>query len=117
VVILSCGINDGGQIVGSFRDAGHKAHGFLRTAGSTFATIDAPGATETHADGINGTGQIVGLFEDAGGKAHGYVATPIRCARVDTVHQGETPHGAGLDERTMSDDKARLEEAGRSENG
>ncbi|HYM90357.1 MAG TPA: hypothetical protein VEW91_01840, partial [bacterium] len=41
------GINGAGQIVGHFMDAGGKFHGYLRTAGGTFTTFDAPGATRT----------------------------------------------------------------------
>src|SRR5262249_22268165 len=66
------GINDAGQIVGSFTDGDH---GFLKDA-ATFTTIDAPGAILTGALGINDAGQIVGLFDDATGR-HGFVATPV----------------------------------------
>lgn len=55
--------NNAGEIVGEFKDAKGKAHGFLRASTGTFTTIDAPGATETHARGINRAGQIVGWFE------------------------------------------------------
>jgi uncharacterized membrane protein len=65
------GINDGGQIVGAFGDAGVQ-HGFLLDKG-TFTTIDVPGATLTNARGINAGGQIVGTFFDAGGQ-HGFLA-------------------------------------------
>jgi len=59
------GINDSGQIVGSFFAAGNSTtHGFLDTGGS-FTTIDVPGATRTTAYGINNSGQIVGWFRDA----------------------------------------------------
>jgi len=66
------GINDSGQIVGSFFDAGNTTtHGFVNTGGS-FTTIDVPGATRTAAYGINHSGQIVGWFRDALGD-HGFV--------------------------------------------
>ena len=50
------GINNSGQIVGSF-DAGATTHGFLDTGGS-FTTIDVPGASGagTVASGINDAG-------------------------------------------------------------
>src|ERR1700730_15792196 len=54
------GINNSGQIVGSFV-AGATTHGFLDTGGS-FTTIDVPGAG-TVASGINDTGHIVGHFQ------------------------------------------------------
>ncbi|HYM91868.1 MAG TPA: hypothetical protein VEW91_09580 [bacterium] len=66
------GINDAGQIVGSFNN-----HGYLRTSWGAFTTFDVPGATDTGAEGINNAGQIVGTFV-AGDKNHGYVATPTR---------------------------------------
>jgi probable HAF family extracellular repeat protein len=64
------GINDAGQIVGSFGDATVQ-HGFLKD-GSTFTMIDVPGATGTEANGINSAGQIVGIFRDATG-THGFL--------------------------------------------
>jgi hypothetical protein len=58
------GINDTGQIVGTYLNASGN-HGFLKE-GSTYTTIDVPGATDTGASGINDTGQIVG-GSNAGG--------------------------------------------------
>ena len=48
------GINDSGQIVGSY-----DGHGFLLDHGS-YTTLDVPGSVETCAYGINSSGQIVG---------------------------------------------------------
>src|SRR5438309_4861041 len=67
------GINRAGQVVGAFRDADGKWHGFLRIATGAFITIDVPGATGTYAHGINRASQIAGFFEDEGGKKHGFV--------------------------------------------
>jgi hypothetical protein len=65
------GINNGGQIVGVFKN-GSGNHGFLDTGG-VFTTIDPPGASGgTNADGINSAGQIVGLFND-GSLDHGFL--------------------------------------------
>jgi probable HAF family extracellular repeat protein len=69
---LASGINNPGQIVGSYLDAGGVEHGFLRSGGS-FTTIDAPGAVFNQAVGINDAGQIVGNDVDAGGVQHGYL--------------------------------------------
>ena len=58
------GINDSGQIVGSFQDAtgGHAVHGYVYTGGS-FSPIDVPGASQqTYATGINDGSQVVGIF-------------------------------------------------------
>jgi probable HAF family extracellular repeat protein len=58
---LASGINDTGQIVGTYADAS-GVHGFLLSGGS-YTTLDAPLAQQyTTASGINGAGQIVGIY-------------------------------------------------------
>jgi hypothetical protein len=52
------GINNAGQVTGSFDDAAGRHHGFVLRRGR-FTTIDAPGRTVTDAWGINDRGQIV----------------------------------------------------------
>lgn len=59
------GINDTGQIVGTFAGA-YATHGFLKN-GDTFTTIDGPNSSYTEATGINNLGQIVGNFIDESG--------------------------------------------------
>ncbi len=53
-----------------------SVHGFVLLRGTTFITIDVPGATSTEASGINPRGQIVGNYTDAAGTLHGFVAMP-----------------------------------------
>jgi probable HAF family extracellular repeat protein len=64
-------INDRGQIVGQYDDAGGTTHGYLLSEGS-YTTLDVPGSTLTSANGINDRGQIVGHYR-AGGIQHGYL--------------------------------------------
>src|SRR5438128_205871 len=59
------GINAGGEVVGVYRDATGKQHGFLRS-GETFTSIDFPGAAATDARGIAPAGDIVGTYRQAG---------------------------------------------------
>src|SRR5438034_1110321 len=60
------GINDVGQIVGQYSNAG-GTHGFLLING-TYTTLDDPLATNgTIAYGINDMGQIVGTYDNATG--------------------------------------------------
>lgn len=55
------GINDAGEIVGSYiRDA---VGGFVRRADGTFTAITIDGAVTTTASGINNLGSIVGSFQ------------------------------------------------------
>src|ERR1700756_234005 len=64
--ILS-GINDVGQIVGSYGQ-----HGFLYSGG-TFTPIDDPAGVVTGPSKLNDSGQIVGTYYDAGNVAHGFL--------------------------------------------
>ncbi len=57
------GINDDGVIVGSYQDA-KGLHGF-RLTGSTYKTLNVPGATATVATGINNKGYIVLYWQDS----------------------------------------------------
>jgi probable HAF family extracellular repeat protein len=59
------GINDRGQIVGTYGDF-NGFHGFLYDDAG-FTTIDVPGGDYTIADGVNNGGQIVGIAGSAGG--------------------------------------------------
>ena len=56
------GINDKGLIVGSYQDS-KGSHGF-RLTGSTYKTLNVPGATATFATGINNKGHIVLYWQD-----------------------------------------------------
>jgi len=59
------GINDDGQIVGTYTDSLSRQHGFL-ISGSLYLTIDDPAAINTSvAAGINNKGQIVGYYIDS----------------------------------------------------
>jgi probable HAF family extracellular repeat protein len=72
------GINDRGQVVGSFIGEDGNSHGFL-AEGSTFTTLDCAEDANTSVWGINSAGQIAGTC-DLGGQRLGFVAnrTPMR---------------------------------------
>jgi len=74
-------VNDDGQVVGDYRDAAGKFHGFFWDAG-LFLTIDVPlaDARFTAATAINNVGQIVGFYIDdnvttsfPNGHTHGFI--------------------------------------------
>jgi probable HAF family extracellular repeat protein len=73
------GINDAGDIVGSFYDAGSGAvHCFLIDGTSGAITqIAYPGASNTSCSGINNVGQITGAFEDASGYHHAFLRSAV----------------------------------------
>jgi probable HAF family extracellular repeat protein len=65
------GINDSGQVVGTYTHLDtDRQHGFLY-AGGTYTTLDYPGAINTNAEGINASGQIVGNYNN--GPFHGFL--------------------------------------------
>jgi probable HAF family extracellular repeat protein len=66
------GINDAGQIVGTY-----GSHGFLYNPSSgTYTTLELPvGTNGTFAQGINASGQIVGYYF-TGSLTHGFVYNP-----------------------------------------
>jgi hypothetical protein len=74
------GINDKGQVVGSFcttepcYDASFELFGFLKE-GAAYSTIQAPGAPGTYVSAINNSGTMVGQWQDFAYAAQGFVLT------------------------------------------
>ena len=96
------GINDRGQIVGYYDDAG-GLHGFLRQKDGRFSSIDFPGARATEALKINNRGQIVGIYSETGAVGfadrRGFLLDRGRFTRIDfpgavnTVARGVNDRG------------------------
>jgi probable HAF family extracellular repeat protein len=66
------GINNSGEIVGSYLDSSFNSHGFLYNGG-TFSPINFPGVTSTYPYGINDSDQIVGEYVDSSGNGHAFL--------------------------------------------
>ncbi|MCR4339188.1 MAG: hypothetical protein NUW01_04780, partial [Gemmatimonadaceae bacterium] len=108
---MASGINDRGEIVGSYDDSA-GTHGFHLRNGE-FATIDFPGATFTMAFGIGPSGAVVGAYRREGEAAvnyHGFLRTSDgRFERVDappyknTIAQRILPDGTVLGCRHADD--------------
>jgi len=78
------GINDNGQIVGSYTN-NSGGHGFL-LSGGTYTTLDDPiFAGGNSAQGINASGQIVGSYQDVSG-THGYLNSGRLYAPIDLAN-------------------------------
>jgi probable HAF family extracellular repeat protein len=94
--ISATGINDAGQIVGTFTSGSDGAsHCFLRSAdGTTYTLIDAPGpkANWLSCSGINNYGQISGSFSDSNG-FYGFVRS---AAGMFTLFNAEKGPGASV---------------------
>jgi hypothetical protein len=68
-------LNNWGEVAGSYLDSVGNSNGFLYTGGK-YATIDAPGATDTYVYGLNDLGQILGVSQ--------YVSTGKTYVFLDT---------------------------------
>ncbi len=90
VLTVAQGINDLGQIVGSFQDGDAVDHGFVLSRG-VFHQVDFPGSIDTQCHGINKQGQIVGRYHDfrtpaAGGNKdheHGFLLSDEHFTSID----------------------------------
>jgi probable HAF family extracellular repeat protein len=99
---IAFGINNRGQIVGSFANAGGAVHNFLFDKGA-FIQIDFPGGAPLPTDagniiGINDRGQIVSQFLDAAGTLHGFLFDDGVFTTIDVP--GSTATGiSGINDR------------------
>jgi Protein of unknown function (DUF3466) len=66
------GINDFGEVVGYYADAGGTSHGFVRFL-RFVKRVDVPGAMQTYANGINDFNAIVGTYLDTMAEQHGFL--------------------------------------------
>lgn len=92
------GINDRGQITGTYTDAG-ALHGFVRDANGHYTTFDAAPGSPTAPFHINDQGTVVGAYSTTA--AHGFVRRPNgTVTTVDvpgargTLLYGVNDHGA-----------------------
>ncbi len=65
------GINNVGQIVGSYVAAG-KVHPFILSAG-VYNAVDFPGSTITLPVGVSNAGAVVGFYDNPDGSEHGFL--------------------------------------------
>ena len=77
------GINDAGQIVGSYYDAAGNLHGFGEANGSYY-TADIPGASDTVATGISADA-VVGYYDVKSTDQYGEIVTAYPRLRSDPV--------------------------------
>ena len=69
---LANGINNGGTVVGSYRDA-TGIHGFSRDADGTYHPLDVHNAIFTLATALSDDGHIVGIYQGEDRKTHGFI--------------------------------------------
>jgi hypothetical protein len=79
----SISINNRGTVTGNYVDSNNVSHGFLRSPGGEFITLDAPGASSaagsfdgTFPSSINNGGAITGNYIDANEVIHGFLRSP-----------------------------------------
>jgi len=87
------GVNDFGQVVGSYV-AGGISHGFVKS-GESYTSLDVPGAASTAAWDINEDGQVAGSYV-SGGLTHGFLLSGGVYTTVDVPGSTRTmPRGIG----------------------
>jgi hypothetical protein len=69
---IAYGINDCGDIIGTYVDAGGAQHGFLR-AGRKYTSFDAPGEAITLGISINNSGDFTVQSADSNGNEHSFI--------------------------------------------
>lgn len=67
------GLNDWGAVTGSYWDTNYVQHGFLRSPGGAFVTVDPSGSVGTQPESINDSGAIAGYYVDANNVYHGFI--------------------------------------------
>jgi probable HAF family extracellular repeat protein len=66
------GVNDKGQIAGTFQNDDGSYHGFVRHADLSFEVIEFPSGCCTQVTGINNRGEVIGTWND-GGNQRGFL--------------------------------------------
>jgi uncharacterized membrane protein len=85
------GINDAGEIVGTFTGTS-GTHGFLLNAAG-YTTLDPPGSLVAIAEGINTAGQIVGTYYDSHAFQHGFLLSGGVYTTIDAFGSSTDLHG------------------------
>ena len=67
----SIGLNDAGEVVGTYIDTAGNYHGFKLVNGH-YTSIDPPGSVLTVVTDVNDSGEIVGLYYDAQNVGYGF---------------------------------------------
>jgi PEP-CTERM motif len=71
------GVNDLGEIVGSYVGADGNTHGYIDNNG-VFTSFDPPGSASTTINGVNDKGDIAGFYTNpATDTTDGFVGTPV----------------------------------------
>ncbi|HZS94053.1 MAG TPA: hypothetical protein VFA78_04600 [Chloroflexota bacterium] len=71
------GLNDKGEVVGTYNDKAGTAHGFTYSlATRSFHAINVPGSTSTVVNGVNDHGWIVGFYTAPNKNTVGFLAKP-----------------------------------------
>ena len=91
------GINERGQIVGSYVVDASKQSGFVRDSRGRFTQFDVPGARATQAHKINNRGQIVGSYSentasvsDPNARRRGFLLDKGRFTSIDVPGAAQT---------------------------
>jgi probable HAF family extracellular repeat protein len=94
----SFGLNDRGQVVGTFQSQGVN-HGFLLDDGA-YTPIDIPDARSITVTDINNSGRIVGTYLDAAFERHGFVRERDGSLTLIEAPLAQSIYAAGINDRS-----------------
>ena len=95
---VAYGINDAGQIVGTYVDSTNATRGFNYSRSSnTFSPVNVPTSSATMPGGINNNGEVSGTWEDSSGGLHGFtVLSGSFTTDVDYPGAAGNTHATGI---------------------
>ena len=92
------GINDKGQISGTFLNPDGSYHGFVRHADLSFEVIDGPSGCCTFVTGINNRGDVIGTWNDDGAQ-RGFLRRRNGTFELIEVDPATSAHPRHIDQR------------------
>jgi hypothetical protein len=98
--VTPVGINDKGQVTGTWQDASGY-HGFLRQPDGALATFDIPGAHNTHPAAISPAGVVTGWYDEKN-RAGGFVRAADGSITTFIVPNGYATKAFGANSRGWS---------------
>jgi hypothetical protein len=83
------GINNAGDLCGSYMDQAGVTHGFVRIDGS-YSTVDFPGSTFNQLLGLNDDGEAAGYYQDSAGTQYPYTVQNGMFTTLDSILPANT---------------------------
>ena len=100
------GLNDPGDIAGTYVDSGNVPHGFVRSGNGNITEFDVMGAQGTFSASINTGGVIAGEYLDANSAYHGFVRSSNGAITTFDVKGAGNGAGQGTEPESINSEGA-----------